>query len=121
MSSWNTLHVFFRHVCVEHSSRLLSSCLRGTLYTSSLVSTDPSYLNKAEHADVKFIVEGQAVFAHKAVLMHTSSRFNKILNSLADDNSQTPVVQLNDIRYKTLQVRASYIAHQSPILFSPTM
>ena len=67
--------------------------------------SDPAYLNSAEQADVKLLVEGQYVFAHRAVLMHTSSRFSKMLTSLADDNLQTPVVQLNDIRYKTLQVR----------------
>jgi len=66
---------------------------------------DPKFVNNPELSDVQFLVEGRVFYAHKIVLVTSSSRFRSMLSSrLCEGNP--PVVQINDIRYHIFLVSA---------------
>ena len=69
---------------------------------------DPKFINNPELSDVSFRVEGRLFYAHKLVLVTSSSRFQSMLNSRFCEGNP-PVLQINDIRYDIFQLVMTYL------------
>ncbi|XP_055376999.1 ankyrin repeat and BTB/POZ domain-containing protein 2 [Condylostylus longicornis] len=69
---------------------------------------DPKFVNNPELSDVTFRVEGKIFYGHKIVLVTASPRFQSMLSSKLSE-SNTPTVQINDIRYNIFQLVMQYL------------
>lgn len=79
-----------------------------TLRSSGAPRIDPKFVNNYELSDIQFRVEGRIYYAHKLVLITSSSKFRSMLNSKFCEGSP-PVLQINDIRYEIFDTVMKYL------------
>uniref|UniRef100_A0A1I7SPE9 BTB domain-containing protein n=2 Tax=Bursaphelenchus xylophilus TaxID=6326 RepID=A0A1I7SPE9_BURXY len=61
------------------------------------VMIDPKYCDNEKFSDVKFVVDGRTIFAHRIALVNASQQFEAILQNGVDS------VKVNDISYATFK------------------
>ncbi|KAI1725738.1 BTB/POZ domain-containing protein [Ditylenchus destructor] len=95
----------------QFSDSFLKSCEK-TLADSSRKDIHPAhsrslidskFVDNPDFSDIKFLVEGKTVYAHRIVLVNTSERFCELLK---DPNG---VVELNDVTYSVFRAILEYI------------
>ncbi|KAI1732235.1 BTB/POZ domain-containing protein [Ditylenchus destructor] len=71
--------------------------------THSRSLIDPKFVDNPDFSDIKFLIEGKTVYAHRIVLVNTSERFRELLK---DPNG---MVELNDVTYSVFRAMLEYI------------
>ncbi|CAM9993033.1 unnamed protein product, partial [Heterosigma akashiwo] len=66
------------------------------------------YVNSEEFADVKFIVEGRAIYGHKVILSLLSERFRAMFSDGFIESSKKEVT-IHDYSYEVFSMMIAYL------------